>query len=449
MGARFATFGSGGIHPHPHKEATAHRAIEDLSPPPAEVRLPLAQQAGLAAPRVKKGDLVRRGQKIADAPDGGVPVHATISGKVKPIDRQPHPTMVLSQAITIARVDSAELAPVEFEEDPAWRDLSTEVMLERIADAGIVGLGGASFPTHRKLRLPPGTRVDTLLLNGAECEPYLTSDHRLMISEATAIVEGARLMARILGVPRAIFGVESDKPEAAEALRAAVLAISGDGVKLTVQQVRTRYPQGAEKQLVQALTGRTVPPRALPSAVGVVVQNVATAAAVEAAVRWRHPLLDRVVTVTGPGVVSPRNVRAPIGVSLSALVDFCGGLREGATRLVAGGPMMGRALPRLDLPLVAGMNGLVVLTGAGPFENGYGPCIQCGRCLDACPLGLEPNLVSIHVEAARALDTAPFGAVECYECGSCTFVCPSGRPLVQFMQVAKSALRRARTAAGS
>jgi electron transport complex protein RnfC len=204
-----------------------------------------------------------------------------------------------------------------------------------------------------------------------------------------------------------------------------------------------RYPQGAEKQLVESLTGRRVPARALPLAVGVVVQNVATAVAVYEALRWRKPLLDRVVTVTGPGILEPRNLRVPIGTLLSHVVTACGGLRDHTTRIVAGGPMMGRTLPRLDLPVVKGLNGLVFLTGRGPLEAGFGPCISCGRCLEACPLGLEPDQVSIRLEVGRTLETESYGPLDCYECGSCSYVCPSGRPLMQFMQVAKSALRRA------
>ena len=438
------TLGRGPEHPGPHKEATAGRPIEDL-PPPAEVVLPLVQHLGdQAVPIVKKGDVVRRGQKIAEAAGSGVPLHATLSGKVKSVDKQAHPTLVQSQAIALARVDGPGATDLEFPEDPAWRALDREEMLARIREAGIVGLGGAAFPTFRKLRLPPGVTVDTLLVNGAECEPYLTSDYRLMLAEPQAIVEGARLLARIVGVTRILFGVESDKRDAAAALDAAAQAGPAGGLELEVRVVPARYPQGAEKQLVTALTGRVIPPRALPYAVHVVVQNVATAAAVHDAVRFRRPLLDRVVTVTGPGVVQPRNVRAPIGTSLADLVRFCGGLAEGVTRVVSGGPMMGRALPRLDVPLIKGMNGLVLLTGRGPFEEGYGPCIQCGRCLDACPLGLEPNQVSVRVEAGRAAESAEFGAVECYECGACAYVCPAQRPLVQFLQVAKSALRKQR-----
>ncbi len=434
--------GKGPSHPAPRKEATADRSIEDL-PAPAEVCLPLVQHLGdPAVPVVKKGDLVRRGQKIAEAQGSGVPLHASVSGKVKAIDRQPHPTLVQTQAIVIARDGAAE--SLEFPEDPEWRSLAPAEMLERIREAGIVGLGGAAFPTHRKLALPAGVTVDTLLVNGAECEPYLTADYRLMLSEPHAIVEGAGLIARIVGVSRVLFGVESDKRDGAAALAAAARASERGDVRLEVAIVPARYPQGAERQLVTALTGRVIPPRALPYAVHVVVQNVATAAAIHDAVRYRRPLLDRIVTVTGPGIVQPRNVRAPIGTWLADLVRFCGGLTAEATRIVSGGPMMGRALPRLDVPLVKGMNGLVLLSGKGPFEEGYGPCVHCSRCLEACPLGLEPNQVSIRVEAGRATESAEFGAEECYECGACGYVCPAQRPLVQFMQLAKSALRKQR-----
>jgi len=437
----FLTFGRGGIHPDPHKRSTADLPIEPLAPPPAEVWLPLLQHLGdPSVPLVKKGDRVVRGQKIAEGGPNGVPLHATISGKVRPLDRRPHPTLVSAESIAILREGEEEL---EFPEAPDWRSLSREEALDRIREAGIVGLGGAAFPTHRKLVLPAGVRVDTFILNGAECEPFLTSDYRLMLEEPEAIVEGALAIARILGVRRVLAGVEADKMPAVEALRAAASAAKSDGLTFEVTPCEVRYPQGAERQLVATLTRRQIPPRALPSAVGVLVQNVATAHAVHHALRFRRPLLDRVVTVSGPGVLRPRNVRAPIGTLLQTLVDFCGGLRADATRLVSGGPMMGRALPRLDLPVVKGMNGLLALTGRGPLEEGFGPCIQCGRCLEACPLGLEPDQVSIRVEAGRTLDTEPYGARDCYECGCCTYVCPAGRPLLQFMQVAKASLKRA------
>jgi electron transport complex protein RnfC len=433
------TFGRGGIHPGPHKQATATRGIEELAPTPREVRLPLLQHAGEPATAlVKKGELVRRGQKIAEGGENGVPLHATISGKVKPIERHPHPTLVQYPAIVIARQD--DLLPLEFPEDPDWREYGHDEALARIREAGIVGLGGAAFPTWRKLAF--AREVDTLIVNGAECEPYLTSDQRVMAEQPLDVVEGGLVMARLIGAARVLIGVEADKADAMAALERAISARPRGPLSVRVVPCEARYPQGAERQLVQALTGRVVPLRRLPTAVGVLVQNVATAVAVHDAVRFRRPLLDRVVTVTGPGVAVPRNVRVPLGTLLSDLIDFCGGLSDDATRIVAGGPMMGRALPRLDLPVVKGMNGLVALTGPAPFEHSFSACIACGRCLEACPLGLEPDQVSVRVEAGRTLDTEPYGALDCYECGCCSYVCPSHRPLVQFMQVAKSALRR-------
>jgi electron transport complex protein RnfC len=450
------TFGRGGVHPDPHKESTASKPIE-VMPTPHEVRLPLIQHLGEpATPIVKKNDLVRRGQKIADGGATGVPIHATISGKVRPIDKHPHPTQVLSTAIVIER-QAEDPGELEFPEDPEWRSCSAAEAIARIREAGIVGLGGAAFPTWRKLQLPEGATVDTLIINGAECEPYLTSDSRLMLSQPREVVEGALVMARILGVSRVLIGLEADKREAADALREAWAQAAGAGavvarpagagaaataIVLGVRACEVRYPQGAERQLVAALTGRNVPPRALPIEVGVLVQNVATAVAVHDAVRFRRPLLDRVLTVTGPGIKHPCNLRVPIGTLIGEIVVQCGGISDDTTRVIAGGPMMGRALPRLDVPVIKGMNGLVMLTGRGPQSRGYGPCIACGRCLEACPLGLEPDQVSIRVEAGRPLETQPYGALDCYECGCCSYVCPAERPLVQFMQVAKSALRR-------
>lgn len=437
------TFGRGGIHPGTHKRATADLPIEPLDPPPGEVWLPLSQHIGdPSVPVVKKGDRVVRGQKVADGGANGVPIHATLTGKCRPVDKRPHPTLVMADSIAI-KGDAGDTEELPFPEDPGWRSLPREEALDRIREAGIVGLGGAAFPTYRKLMLPQGVRVDTFILNGAECEPYLTSDYRLMLAEPVAIVEGALAMARLIGVKRVLAGVEADKMPAVEALRAAAREVPMDGCTFEVVPCEVRYPQGAERQLVTSLTGRVIPLRALPTAVGVLVQNVATSHAVYEALRYRRPLLDRIMTVSGPGILYPRNVRVPIGTLLQTIVDFCGGIRPDTTRVIAGGPMMGRALPRLDLPVIKGMNGLLLLTGRGTFEAGYGPCISCGRCIDACPLGLEPDQVSVRVEAARTLDTGPYGALECYECGCCTYVCPSGRPLLQFMQAAKSALRRA------
>jgi electron transport complex protein RnfC len=439
------SFGHGGVHPATHKELTAGREIEPLTPPPSEVWLPLLQHLGdPSEPIVAKGDRVVRGQKIAEGVGTGVPLHATITGKVKPIERRPHPTHVSGPTIVIAATGEDE--ELEFPEDPAWRSCPADEQRARIREAGIVGLGGAAFPTYRKLVPPPGAHVDTFIVNGAECEPYLTADYRTMLAQPLEIVEGSLAMARLVGARRLLIGLEADKADAVAGLAAALAEAPHDGIEVGVRVCEVRYPQGAERQLVTALTGRVVPPRGLPAQVGIVVQNVATAVAVHDAIRYRRPLLDRVVTVTGPGVNRPRNVRAPIGTLLSQLCAFAGGITDDATRIIAGGPMMGRALPRLDLPLIKGMNGILLLTGKAPFEEGFGPCISCARCLDACPLGLEPDQTSVRVEIGNPLDTEPYGALDCYECGACTYVCPSGRPLLQFMQLAKSSLRRAQDA---
>ena len=444
-GRERVSFGHGGVHPETHKELTAAREIEPLTPAPTEVWLPLLQHLGdPSEPIVAKGDRVVRGQKIAEGIGTGVPLHATITGKVKPIDKRPHPTHVSAPAIVIAATGEDE--ELEFPEDPAWRSLPADEQRARIREAGIVGLGGAAFPTYRKLVPPPGAKIDTFIVNGAECEPYLTADYRTMLAQPLEIAEGALAMARLVGAKRLLIGLEADKADAVAGLEAALAEAPHDGIEVGVRVCEVRYPQGAERQLVTALTGRVVPPRGLPAQVGIVVQNVATAVAVHDAIRYRRPLLDRVVTVTGPGVRTPRNVRAPIGTLLSQLCAFAGGITDDATRIIAGGPMMGRALPRLDLPLIKGMNGILLLTGKSPFEEGFGPCISCGRCLEACPLGLEPDQTSVRVEIGIALETEPYGALECYECGCCTYVCPSHRPLVQFMQVAKSSLRRAQEA---
>ena len=439
---QIVSFGRGGIHPATHKESTARLPIEALAPPPDEVWLPLVQHIGEpATPIVAKRDEVVRGQKIADGGETGVPIHASVSGKIYMIDKRPHPTLVTCPTIVIKRKSDEEL---EFPEDPLWRTRTREEVLDRIREAGIVGLGGAAFPTHRKLQLPRDARIDTLVINGAECEPYLTSDYLLMKTRPHEIVLGALTMAQIVGAERVLLGIEADKADVRQGLMDAAAGEFPRDVEFDVDVCEVRYPQGAERQLITALTQRVVPLGQLPLSVGIVVQNVATSVAVHDAVRYGRPLLDRVITVTGDGVRNPRNVLAPLGTPLNDLVSFCGGVSDETMRVIAGGPMMGRALPRLDLPLVKGLNGLVLLEGEGPFEDGYGPCIHCGRCLEACPLGLEPQNVSIFVEAGRSLETRTYGTMECYECGCCTYVCPAERPLLQFMQIAKSSLRRAR-----
>lgn len=432
------TFLRGGIHPtQDYKYLTATKPIERFVP--SEVTIPLAQHLGApATPLVQRKAVVVRGQKIAESGLDGAPIHASVSGVVKRVALAPHPTLVESQAIVIETDPNA--AEVTLAEVPHWRQLTAEEMLVLIQMAGVVGLGGAAFPTHRKLRLPPDVRVDTLIINGAECEPYLTSDHRLMVEQPADVLWGAILLAKILNVKRIVIGVEDNKPDAIAALRVNALHMQGAMIP-DVVACDTRYPQGSEKQLIEALTGRVVPPRKLPMHVGVMVQNVATAIACYQAIRYRAPLTERIVTVSGGGILQPKNLAVPIGTLIQDIVAACGGMHEKTAKVIAGGPMMGRALGRLDVPVIKGTGGLLFLRTDEARVADYGPCISCGRCLTVCPLGLEPNNISIYTEAGRSLETEEYGVKDCFECGCCAYVCPAERPLVQFIQIAKSSFQ--------
>jgi len=436
------TFTRGGVHPDEHKELSAELAIEPFIP--RSVTVPVSQSLGApSVPVVKKGDRVRRGDLIASDEAGGVPMHAPVSGIVKSVDRGIHPVLVLDLSITIeAREDDD---PPTFPEIPGWEALPREAQLERIRKAGVVGLGGATFPTYRKLMLPDDAEVDTLIINGSECEPYLTCDYRLMLEQADEVVLGAWLIAKIIGVPRCLIGIEDNKADAGAAMTAAIerldIAHRDHPVQMEVVVTQTKYPQGSEKQLIQALTGRQVPQRSLPMHIGIVVQNVATAFACLEAIRNEKPVIERVVTISGRGIAEPKNLRIPIGTMINPIVEACGGFSDEVVKVLAGGPMMGRALGDLNAPVTKGTSGLLFLTRAETNLDRYSPCIGCGECLDVCPLGLEPNRASVYIEAGRALETEEFGVLECFECGCCSYSCPSNRPLVQFMQVAKAAYR--------
>lgn len=433
------SFLRGGVHMDDRKEATSGLSIEEFIP--TEVTIPLIQHIGAAArATVKRKAVVQRGDLIGEAADGGVPVHASVSGVVERVALQPHPTLVESPAVVITTDPHAAPPPVR-EDVPGWFTNSTTSWLQAIAAAGIVGLGGAAFPTHRKLSLPSGMSIDTLIINGAECEPYLTSDHRLMVERAQEVVWGAVLIARIIGASEIVIGIEDNKCDAAMALQEITINNGKFFPHPVVRLCHTRYPQGSERQLVEALKGRVVPSGKLPMHVGVIVQNVATAVACYQAIRYRQPLVDRVVTVAGRGIMQPRNLRVPIGTLVRDIVAACGGMHPRAAMVIAGGPMMGRALGRLDVPVIKGTGGLLFLRTDEIRRPVYGPCISCARCVDVCPLGLEPNQISIYTEAGRALETETYGTRECFECGCCAYVCPAERPLVQFIQMAKSAFR--------
>lgn len=433
MQAKFA----GGVHPDPRKGSTAGVAVVALQPPPVAV-IPLQQHLGARCTAlVKAGDEVRIGQKIGDAEAYiASPVHASVSGKVKEVSLQPHPAGHPVEAIVVEN-DGAEawvdLAP----RDPF--DMEPGELRQAVREAGIVGLGGAAFPTHVKLAPPKEKPVDTLVLNGAECEPFLTADHRLMVERPDAVVDGARIIARILGVGRVVVGIEANKPDAVEAICRA------SGGSCTVTALPVMYPQGAEKQLIKALLGREVPPPpGLPLDVGVVVQNVGTAVAIRDALREGRPLVERIVTVAGGGIPRPANLRVRIGTPLAALAEACGGPAPGAAKIVMGGPMMGIAQAGLEAPVVKGTSGLLVFTAAEAASRRERACIRCGRCVRVCPMQLLPQTIALYSahrlwEKADAID-----ALACMECGCCSYVCPAAIPLVQRIRLAKGQVLAAR-----
>lgn len=423
----------GGLHPPDHKH-TAHRPVE-ACPLPAELVVPLSQHIGAPAVAcVAVGQAVGKGEVIGQAKGFvSVPVHAPTSGTVVALEPRPHASGRALPAVVL-RPDGAD----------AWVDglvpadpdtLEREELLERIRAAGVVGMGGATFPTHVKLAPPEDKPIDTLLVNGVECEPYLTADHRLMLEEPERLLAGIAIVRRILGVGTVAIGIEANKPDAI-----ALLGARCAGLDIAVVALAVKYPQGSEKQLIHALTGRQVPSGGLPMDVGVVVQNVATLAAVADAVRAGQPLIERLCTVTGPGVAQAKNLRIRIGTPLRHLVEVCGGLTGPPGKIILGGPMMGLAQLGLEVPATRGTSGVLLLGEGDLHLGGEGPCIRCARCVQACPIRLAPTTLAACTRLERFADAERGRALDCIECGSCSYICPARLPLVQSIRHAKATL---------
>ncbi len=429
------TFPKGGVHPLESKKLTEKLPIE-IMPLPAELEIILGQHIGApCSPTVAKRAEVGEGDLVGEVKKGlGVPLHAPVAGSVKAIGKSAHPIRVSAPSITLTV--NREAHPREWKVGD-WENLDGQVLLKKVQDAGLVGVGGAGFPTHVKLKPPADNPVDTLLLNGAECEPYITADHRVMLEHAAEVVEGARILLKILDITECYIGIEKNKPDAIRSMTEAAQAVSGGACRITVVTLEVKYPQGSEKQLIEAITGRRVPAMALPSSVGVVVQNVSTTKAVRDAVVLDKPLIEKVVTVSGKGINRPANLLVKVGTKVSDIVDHCGGTRPELARVVMGGPMMGFAVSSLAIPVTKTTSSILFLTEDELDTRPLSACIRCGWCLEACPMGLEPKEIGIYVEANRAEDTGPFGVFECFECGSCAYVCPAKRPLVQFIRLAK------------
>jgi electron transport complex protein RnfC len=426
-----------GVHPPEMKELTSSSKTRRI-PFPSEVVLPLSQHIGAPSQvLVRVGDRVERGDIIAEA--GGfvsVPLHASVSGTVTKIARAPHPNGTYSPAVHI-KVDPFSAQAPRPRMIPDWEGLSPKELLSAIQAGGLVGLGGAAFPTHVKLSPPPDQKIEVVLLNGCECEPYLTTDHRSMVEYPHRVHLGTRIMMKALGVKKAIVGIENNKPDAIKIMRETV----PDDLNIEIVALNVKYPQGAEKMLIKALIDREVPEGGLPMHVGAVVQNVASVATIAEIFETGLPLVERIITVTGQGLNKPRNLIVPIGTKLRDLIDACGGLTEDAAEVIMGGPMMGPAQGNLDTPILKGTSGVVVLNKTEAHPETVYPCIRCGHCLDACPVFLNPqamgslglNMEYEEMQTDLHLDT-------CMLCGCCSYVCPSKIPLSHIFTVARAKL---------
>ncbi len=428
---------SGGIHPPDKKELSKDSPVTPAVLP-QRVSIPLSQHTGAPCkPVVSIGQDVKKGELIGE-PGGFVsaPVHSSVSGKVTAIAESPNAMGRMVLSVFIENDGREEWTALK--DSPDYKNLSVDELKEKIRSAGIVGLGGAAFPTSVKLSPPKEKHIDTVIINGAECEPYLTADYRLMMERPDEIIEGLGIIMKVLGVSRGFIGIEDNKPDAVEVMTQAV----GRESDISVVALEVKYPQGAEKMLIKAVTGREIPPRGLPMDVNVVVQNVGTALAVYEAVRYGKPLIERVVTITGEGINRPSNLMVRIGTSVSSLIDECGGFKGISGKVIAGGPMMGFALSTLEIPVTKGTSGILVIPeGEVIHADDFDSCIRCGRCIDVCPMGLMPSMLSVLSEKAHYEDTKEYNIFDCFECGSCAYVCPSKRPIVQFIRLAKSLVK--------
>ena len=439
---RHKTF-SHGIHPSDAKASTAHLPIRRFPFAPFLVML-LSQHAGKPArPIVREGQEITRGQKIAEA-DGfvSVPIHAPATGVIKKIGRALNTDGRMAPAIIIEPFPGAsqERIPDRVVDTDA---LEPAEIIGKIQEMGMVGLGGAAFPAHVKFTPPEGASIDTLIVNGCECEPYLTADHRVMLEHTGEVLLGTRLVKKALGAEQAIIAIESNKPDAAKIFRE---RLNGNG-DIRVEVLETRYPQGAEKMLTKALLGREIPSGGLPAQVGVMVSNVTTLAEIGMLMPKGQGLIERVITITGEGVKRPGNYLMPLGTPLNFILDQVE-LAEGAREVLFGGPMMGKGVAWLETPITKGVSGILVMKGnnRNGGERIY-PCIRCGECLNVCPMHLNPSQMGALARKQRFEEMADqFHLFDCFECGCCSWVCPAHIPLVQQFRVAKGALREWRAA---
>lgn len=429
----------GGVKVAHHKNTAELEVVR--MPEPKQVILPMQQHIGApCTPTVKVGDTVKVGQVIGDS-DAFVsaPIHASVSGTVTAIGNIKLPGGAMAQGVTIESdgemqmYEGIEVPHVETKED----------FIKAVRASGLVGLGGAGFPTHVKLNVPPDKKIDTLVINAAECEPYITVDYRECIENSWDIYSGIRTVMEFLEIPNVVIAVEDNKPEAFKILEQIVDGDSSAGGAIKIMQLESRYPQGAEKMMVQSATGRQVPPGKLPADVGCMVINVASIAFISRYLKTGKPLVSRSLTVDGMAIREPKNIRVPIGTSISDIIDFCGGFKDEPVKIITGGPMMGAAITSLDHPLSKSNNALLAFSKDDAKIFRETDCIRCGKCASACPMSLVPTRIVRNTKAGDADALLKDGVMVCMECGSCAYSCPAKKPLVQHMRLAKAVIREA------
>lgn len=421
----------GGVHPNEYKALSEEKAFE-VMPNPSTIVLPISQHIGKPAkPVVKKGDDVKAGTVVAEQ-EGFIssPIHSSVSGKVTKIAKSGTVTGFPKETILIkpAEENEYELMP---ELDP--EAVTPEEIRERVKAAGIVGQGGAAFPTFVKLTPPEGKKIDTVIINGCECEPYLTRDYRFMLERPEALVTGLKLIMKSLGVDKGVIGVEDNKPEAAKVLK----EVTADMPNISIEVLETKYPQGAEKMLIKAVNGKEVPPGKLPLDVGVVIQNIGTAIAIYDAIVKGEASTTAALTVSGLGINEPKNLIVKVGTPLSDVLEYCGGAKDTAVKVVVGGPMMGVAQFDFSAPVMKATSGILVLTAEEVNEKEETPCLRCGKCIDVCPVQLTPTKLARFSQLDKLEDAEELGITACMECGTCTYTCPANIPLVQWIRLGK------------
>ncbi|MCB0572845.1 MAG: electron transport complex subunit RsxC [Phaeodactylibacter sp.] len=433
----FLTFRHG-VHPEEYKELSCHRPIERM-PFVEEYTLPLSQHIGAPAkPVVKEKQRVRRGELIAE-PSGFVSVglHSPVDGTVTAIGLFAHPNGQMAPAI---RIKADPFSAQRFIPQPPTppEQIPVSEFIAAVQRAGLVGLGGAAFPAHVKFSIPEGRQIRYLMMNGCECEPFLTCDHRVMVEYADELIDGTGILQHFIKAEKIYIAIEANKPDAIAILREKAAA---SGMPIEVAPLKVKYPQGAEKMMITAILGEEVPSGKLPLDVGVLVSNVGTVVALSQYFRQGMPLIERVVTVTGPAVRRPANVMVPIGTPMRAVAEFCGGITDEAARILLGGPMMGVVQKSLDVPVVKGISGILALSDNEVRDITAYSCIRCGRCLEACPLFLNPARLGLLARKGLWEEMEENNLMDCFECGSCSFACPSGIPLVQSFRIGKAMIR--------